>query len=385
MSHTEFDARPRRPTDVVNRHWPALDAEELAGLRGHWPQLAGMRGIRWHSPRPFAAAALVDTACGSCFVKRHARAVRSAAELLEEHRFIDWLQARGVPVIRPVPAADGSTAVTLGERTYEVLPLAAGLDLYREHSSWEPFLALGHARSAGSMLARLHAAAGEYRAPARCAQRLLASFELFGPRPLSASLDAFVGRRPALAQYVARHDGHRALLATLAPWHAAWCERPAPAALWAHNDWHPSNLLWSAQAPEATVCSVLDFGLSNRTSALFDLATAIERSAIPWLDIQSGLAGAADLEAVSALLEGYESVRRLTAAEAAGLSRILPLVHVEFALSEVDYYHGTVHDPEYADLAWEAFLIGHVRWFASAAGRVLREFLDARAGAAPGS
>nr|GFD57640.1 hypothetical protein [Tanacetum cinerariifolium] len=46
--------------------------------------------------------------------------------------------------------------------------------------------------------------------------------------------------------------------------------------LWTHNDWHPSNLLWSA---EGTVETIFDFGLADRSCALHDLATAIERSA----------------------------------------------------------------------------------------------------------
>ncbi|MCX5328729.1 hypothetical protein [Streptomyces sp. NBC_00140] len=38
-----------------------------------------------------------------------------------------------------------------------------------------------------------------------------------------------------------------------------------------------------------------------------------------------------------ALLDGYESVRPLRAAELAALPELLPLVHAEFALSELGY------------------------------------------------
>ena len=57
---------------------------------------------------------------------------------------------------------------------------------------------------------------------------------------------------------------------------------PGLAPLWTHNDWHASNLLWSSREPHAEVASILDFGLSDRTSAVYDLATAIERNTIPW-------------------------------------------------------------------------------------------------------
>ena len=55
--------------------------------------------------------------------------------------------------------------------------------------------------------------------------------------------------------------------------------------LWAHNDWHVSNLLWDA---DGAVATVLDFGLASPTSALFDLATAIERNAVAWLELERG-------------------------------------------------------------------------------------------------
>ncbi|MGW3123490.1 phosphotransferase [Streptomyces sp. NPDC001107] len=52
------------------------------------------------------------------------------------------------------------------------------------------------------------------------------------------------------------------------------------APLWTHNDWHASKLLWDA---DGRVATVLDFGMSDRTTAVHDLATAIERNAVQWL------------------------------------------------------------------------------------------------------
>ncbi|MHA0110768.1 phosphotransferase, partial [Klebsiella pneumoniae] len=94
--------------------------------------------------------------------------------------------------------------------------------------------------------------------------------------------------------------------------------------LWTHNDWHASNLLWSDDSQTATVRTIVDFGLCNRTTAIYDLATAIERNTIAWIDIQEGRPGKADLHLAKGLLQGYLSEAPLSPVERAGLVAILP-------------------------------------------------------------
>ena len=52
------------------------------------------------SPRPFSAASVVGTKRGRAFVKRHARSVRDAEGLREEHRFMEHLGQNGIEVPR---------------------------------------------------------------------------------------------------------------------------------------------------------------------------------------------------------------------------------------------------------------------------------------------
>ena len=107
---------------------------------------------------------------------------------------------------------------------------------------------------------------------------------------------------------------------------------------WGHGDGHPSNLSWTSAGPDAQVAGIFDLGLANRTFAVHDLAIAIERSTVAWLDLAEFGQASADLAAMDALLDGYESVRPLSPAEACALPEILPVAHVEFALSEVEYF-----------------------------------------------
>jgi Ser/Thr protein kinase RdoA (MazF antagonist) len=349
--------------EPVTADWPALHETDIEHLLRDYPQLGPLHSLHWHSPRPFSAAGLITTADATLFVKRHHQQVRQAAWLEEEHQLIAHLHRQGAPVAAVVPNRHGTTATAQGEWTYEVHHLAEGLDLYRDALSWSPFQHHQHALAAGQALARLHQAAEHYAAPPRRTAVLLANARLIEHE---APLRAIANRHSA---YLADKDWHTQLSELLLPWHQAL--RPLlrnQPPLWTHNDWHASNLLWSA---DGSVSSVLDFGLADRTFALFDLATAIERNSVPWLDLDSGGTASADLDSVDALLNGYHQVRPLSAHDLHTLSALLPLVHVDFALSEVAYYQDVVGSSASADVAYYAYLLGHLRWFAGAEGQRL--------------
>ena len=121
---------------------------------------------------------------------------------------------------------------------------------------------------------------------------------------------------------------------------------------------------------------------------MHDLAHAIERNIVEWLVLVNDPAHPNDvpthLDHLEALLDGYESVRPLSAEEAAALAPMTALCHAEFALSEADYYLGVLHSRERAAMAYDGWLVGHARWFHSAAGRTLLEALRRRVHAGSG-
>jgi hypothetical protein len=55
------------------------------------------------------------------------------------------------------------------------------------------------------------------------------------------------------------------------------------------------------------------------------------------------------------------------------------VVHLEYALSEVEYFVEVVRSPANAELAYDGYFIGHARWFEGAAGSELIEHLQRRA------
>jgi len=365
--------------DEVPADWPAITLQEIVWLSGRYPQLAGASNVCWHSPRPMSAAAIVEGNDGAVFIKRHHHRVRTAATLAEEHRFIAHLATAGVPVQRVLETITGTTAVEHDGWTYELHAVAEGLDLYRDAPSWEPLVNQAQAIAAGRMLATLHLAAESHSAPQRSTHVLVARDDLIRAADPIALLESQLGERPALADYLARKPWRQDLQQTVLPWHAGLSARlQAEPVLWAHNDWHVSNLLWHGHGDAAQVASVFDFGLASPTSALFDLATAIERNSIAWLQLERG-AQAVHADTALALLTGYRQVRPLSATQIHLLADLLPLVHLDFALSEVEYFHGITGSTANADVAYHPFLLGHALWFNGPHGQALLTALHAAA------
>jgi Ser/Thr protein kinase RdoA (MazF antagonist) len=359
--------------DLVEPTWPPIDGPEAARALHHFPATGGgPYEVVWHSPRPMSAAALVRARGATFFLKRHHRSVRGPSQLAIEHAFAVHLRRHRIPVAEVLGTSTGGTVVVWGDFVYEAQRQAPGVDAYAGAPSWSPFLSLAHARSAGQALGRLHRAARDFGVGPRPPGILVSSAALAAAPDLGRALERLARARPGLARALRPRGGPRRLVDELGP-----ATRPAAAALarlpacWGHGDWHASNLTWTGTGPGAEVAGVMDLGLANRTFAVHDLAVAIERNCVDWLDLGGRGAPAADLEAMAALVGGYAEARPLSASEARATVAVLPVCHVDHALSELEYFADVAASPHDADLAYEAYLLGHVRWFAGPAGRGL--------------
>ncbi|MBR7831807.1 phosphotransferase [Actinospica durhamensis] len=360
-------------TEEVAPDWPALTAEEVAAVLRAYPEASG-RDVRlaWLSPRPLSAAALVSCGGGGgaaeFFVKRHHASVRTAASLREEHRFLRHLKSRGAPVVHVLADGDGRTVVQRDVWNYEVHTVGVGHDLYRDAISWSPFAQPDHAYAAGEALARLHQAAAGFHAPHREPAPLIAGFSVFAAADPLAAVEAYAAERPAVA---AELDGRPGWREDLTRWHLPFHQRLRPwladlESSWVHGDFHASNLLWR----DGRVSSVIDFSLCDRAYAVHDLATAIERNAVEWIELDAKGAAAVHLDTARALIAGYRHVRELSPAERAALPELLPLCHVDYALSEIDYFHGVTGSASNTELAYR-YLVDHTAWFAGPDGSAL--------------
>jgi len=362
---------------LVEPDWPALTPHEVRALLSRYPGFGEPVEILSVSPRPFSAASVVSTRGGRVFIKRHPLAVRDREGLLEEHRFMAHLLARNAPVPRVHSALSGETAIEAGEWTYEVHDAPDGVDLYGDALSWTPFRTIAHARSAGQALARLHLASEGFSAAQRKARPLVASFTIFAGENPAAEMGSYLAARPELSRSSLVRNCCDEVLELLDPFYAELRPLlPALQPLWTHNDLHASNLLWSDGGDEARATAIIDFGLADRTNAVHDVAHAIERNMVEWLALGQGSGDSTGswgdlpvhLDHLIAMLEGYESVRPLSAEEAAALAPMAALCHAEFALSETDYFLSLLHSQEKAQMACDGWLVGHARWFSSRGG-----------------
>jgi Ser/Thr protein kinase RdoA (MazF antagonist) len=367
---------------LVQPDWPVLRLEEVDQLLRSFPQAQGAQRILSYSPRPFSAASIVQTPAGKVFVKRHHHSVRDRHSLLEEHRWLAHLSRRTALLKKPLQDQQGESAIIRDGWAYEVHPHGDGRDLYKEAQSWTPFLSSAQARHAGRALAELHRASVGYDAPARDPAPLVTSFRIFAQRDPWPALQKYVELRPGLQSYLAQRDWLSETQETFGPLHEKLRPYlPAFQPLWTHNDFHASNLLWSDESPEAHVTDIFDMGLADRTTAIHDVATAIERNGVEWLRIHDASRDPLHLQQIDALLQGYEESHPFSHDEAEALLALLPLVHAEFALSEVHYFFGILKSQEKADVAYLEYFLGHARWFGRDSGKQLQDHLHAWADA----
>ena len=369
--------------ELVEPDWQPLTMAEVRTLLRQFPELGKPINIVSTSPRPFSAAGVVRTERQSIFIKRHHRMVRNKEGLLEEHRFITRLRAHGAPVPFVFQSATGETAIEMGDWSYEVHEAPQGMDIYADAPSWTPFRSMTHAHSAGRALARLHLAAQGFDAPRRRPRPLVASFSIFAADDPKAEAGHYLLARPALADNAAVINCVNEALELLASFHTELLPLlPALPPLWTHNDLHASNLLWSDGGDDARATAIIDFGLADRTCAVHEIAHAIERNIVEWLELgkewDQPEAVPVHLDHLSALLDGYESVRPLSAAELAALAPMAALCHAEFALSEADYFLGVLHSQERARMAYHGWLVKHARWFLGSEGSRLLDTLRQR-------
>ena len=346
------------------KDWQDISAADLAQLQQLYPQLQGQAAVLWRSPRPFSSAMLIQVNQAAYFIKRSHRSFRTAADLKQEHQLIQHLAEQQLPLPKIICSKDGATAVELDDWSYEVHEKAPGLDLYADHLSWKPFFCAGHAAQAGKMLAALHKAAENYPAvQGRGAQQLISNQDLLLSDDIAQAIRQRIPNSPALSAYFADQELDQAWLSQLAHVHekVKTAMQRAPK-IWTHNDLHASNLLWSENSDQAEISTVIDFGLTDRNSAIYDLAVTVERNFIDWLALNQTQDIHIDEAGLQAFIQAYVKHAH-PLQELAILPELIKIVHTDFAVSELEYFTGITRNFKHADAAYYDWLIAHTAWF----------------------
>jgi Ser/Thr protein kinase RdoA (MazF antagonist) len=336
-----------------------LTEDEAARVLGLFPEAGRFAGFVAHSSRPLSSAALTRTDRGEVFLKRRPRRSRTEDMLAQEHAFVERLRSRGVSAPAPLRTTDGGTFVADGGFLYEAQPCAEGEDLYAGRHTWQPFLSVEHAESVGRELRRIREAAEGF-APAAPADPGIQSgrFRLAGEglEGVRRRIGAHPGLAGLLESRTVRLDVLEPFLSRVGPW-----LRRARRHM-AHGDPQANNFFFR----DGSVASVIDFHLCAVNPPLFDLAVALDRNGLMWLDILAGRDDAVDWGGIEALLRGYGP---LDAEEREVLPDLMAVVQLDFSLELAEYYLELEGSVERAAWCLEAFLVGHTAWHASLAGR----------------
>ena len=366
--------------DWEYKDWAHLTVSELHNLQPYYPCLQGGIQILWCSPRPFSSAAVIEVTqdavstdkigSRSYFIKRSHRSFRNAQDILQEHAFLRHLASKNIPVATLIASNCGLTALEMGDWTYEVYEKAAGFDLYVDQQSWTPFSYTEHAAKVGSLLAKLHVAMQDFpELHGRSARYLVSNQQLLESENIVTAIQQRIQNSPELSRYFADKNLDAVFLERVSQTHHKIKHiLQQTTKIWTHNDLHASNLFWSAQSADANITAVIDFGLSDRNSALYDLAVTIERNFIDWLALEHTSQISVDEAGLSAFLQAYFA-EIYPQQDFSILPELLKIVHLDFAFSELEYFVGITQNLKHADAAYYDWIVGHVNWFFTEQGQ----------------
>jgi homoserine kinase type II len=227
-----------------------------------------------------------------------------------EVRLLEHLATRGVPTPRPMARQDAEgTFTTHAGKPVAVFPWVEG------ETACQARVTRGRARAVGAALADVHHA-GE-------------SFEglhagRFGVEALRARLRDL----PPEARAGELGDAVRILESRIAETWRAEDASELPMGV-AHGDLFRDNVLWQPRddgAPGERIAALLDFESASRQPLVFDLAV----TALAWCfgdELEAPL--------LTALGEGYASVRPLEEAEVAALPAVIRFAALRFAITRI--------------------------------------------------
>lgn len=350
---------------VVDQFWPDLTESELSEWLSHFPMAGSFQRVIKPGGRPLASSAVVETTNGVFFVKRRPKSSRTHAGLKAEHAFISHLRESAIATPNVLTTQAGQSFLELPDAWIEAQESAAGEDLYAGRHTWQPFLNPSHGVALGRMLRQLHTASGSFQAPN--VEDLGAPSGLFvmAERSLRA-----IGERPLLRPFLERRPCWLEELQVVAPFAeqvGRWLQK-APR-VWCHGDPQANNCFWANDG----VASVIDFHLSAPNPPLYDLAVALDRNCLLWLDILAGNDEAVDWSSIEALLMGYGPMGE---EDANILPDLLAICQLDFSIELLEYYWHVEQSPLKATWCWEAYLIGHTAWHAGEAGQAVRSKLS---------
>ncbi|MCH4161128.1 MAG: phosphotransferase [Bifidobacterium sp.] len=375
--------------DMVVQRWPDVDLAQAQALCSSLSEPVVAQRILSHSARPTAAASLVSTNVAPIFIKRYDRAIRDTPSITPYHRYAEYLGDHGITAPRflhfnsqsstafSVDSSNDTVAVQ-GNAAFECYVAVEGEDRYAKALSWDSPSDLEEAHELGSYVASIDCASVGFAEARLPINGMSNTFGMFASGDIHGSLNLWLNQRPLVRRYLEltqRDIAHDVQVVEPYAGRVGKLYQTLPAR-WTHGDPHISNFLWHGKHPSA----VIDFGLSDQNTAIFELAMLLERHCIQWVDIMDGNEAAYRPDVAAALITGYCTVRPLSDIERLILPDILAICQAEAGLNWLQYYMKLPNRLQDADWCYDSCFLAHTRWFSTPSGqsllRDIRECLE---------
>ncbi|MFO8065298.1 MAG: phosphotransferase enzyme family protein [Spirochaetota bacterium] len=361
----------RRPQPVSN--------EELARVVARYPTVGRIEKRGGDKTGRRSAGLLFETETGGrYFLKKRIQSVHPKESVLWRHRVISHLVAKGFSTPAITENEAGETLTEDGEVQYELFEAAHGQDIYHDYESWTPFSRRDHARSAGEALARFHNELRDFSLADATppgtspATPETARFDLGFAPDLPAAVERRISASPALSEFFSNIRWKEEISGLYLNFHGEARRYMAGVQPWVtHGQWQANNLFFEHDR----VASVVGFDLVDVAFRMYDLAAAVDKNAVLWTEIAAGQPNAVRFDVIEELLRGYCSLLPVSMVEAELLGAVLPIHHLDWALSGVEY--ALVHEAsrERAQWYYNVYLRDHVRHYHTPSGQKILSFL----------
>ena len=372
------EERVAQGLDVVKPYLEPISPDEIRSLLNLYSQTGNFREILSVSQRPYSCGTLFKTDRGEFFVKKRPGAFRDKEDLEQEHSLIRHLLKKGIKTPDVLSNINSQTITARNSFLYELFENADGDDLYREYHSWMPFKSVNHAFNAGKALAGFHLALEDFSEDfgfwkEKKNKIMAARFDLAKSADMAGAIEEEISRRPSLKNFFNEKPWKKELAAAFYPYYQEVHSLLPGIEEWTtHGDWHANNLFFR----DSCITSVIDFHLTERTFRMYDLAVAIDRNAILWLQILEGKKDRVRYDILEAILNGYNDTFPLKPLDKKILPSLLPIHQLDLAMSNMDYYLKVEKNRERAAWCYEIYILAHVRHFKSRWGKELLKLLE---------
>ena len=287
------------------RHLDLTEQAFEALVRTRSDAVGACHAVQWVAIGAHGPTARLQCDGGVFYAKRYIGATRPPASVAFTHRVIRAMHAGGIAAPAPLADAQGDDVLVFSSDLLALYPDCGGTSIADDDIDVE------EARDVGTLLARIHVVGQSVPSSERPAGGLRIGTRLLRHPHADRAFEQLVVGHRDVAIALENHAWTTRVLSLIRATSRRLLDvLPRCPTTVVHGDFGPGNVLLREGQPPA----VIDWDLADVDLAAWDLARTIDRIAIRWPD-RLGAPAEIRTNIVSALLDGYQSVRPLLSSE----------------------------------------------------------------------